>query len=288
MRRILLASLVAGLWLTQICAAQETGITPPQQAAAGDSLSIPTSGNGNATFYLMGPGSALKQTVQLGQAIQLNADALTASGRYVAILCTGTCRSTHFFVAPATVSNLSFLAHPSRALVRQNDAISGVVFPFDKFQNLVITSVTVNFQLNANKNNLFSRSVPTRLGVAWFRSGSGNSAGTAQLTASVNEVSAQRVLQLVASDPCNLRIKAQQVSKGIVVETDPVHDCSGNVVPDGTIVSFTANSSSGRSTVDAPIKQGVARAQLTPSGATTISAASGVVMGNEVRMEVRP
>ena len=286
MRQIIIASFMVGLCLMRIASAQE--LTPPQQATAGDSLSIPTSGNGDATFYLIGPGSSLKQTVHLGQAIQLSPDAIAASGRYAAILCGSTCTSAHFFVSPAAISSLSFLAHPSRALVRQNDAISGVVFTFDKFQNLVLTPTTVNFQINANKTNLFSRSIPTRLGLAWFRSGSGNTAGVAQLTASVNDLSAQRVLQLVASDPCNLRIKAQQISKGVVVETEPVHDCSGNIVPDGTIVSFTANSSTGRSTVDAPIKQGVARAQLTPSGATTISAASGVVMGNELRMEVRP
>jgi len=190
-------------------------------------------------------------------------------------------------VTPSTVSALSFLAHPSRALVKQNDSISGVVFPFDKFQNLVTTPVTVNFQLTANKANLFSRSVPTRFGVVWFRSNSGNSAGLALLTASTNNISAQRALQLVASDPCNLRIKAQPTAKGVLVETDPVHDCSGNIVPDGTMVTFTANSGAGRSTVDAPIKKGVARANLTPSGTTVISAASGVVMGNELRMDVK-
>ena len=72
-----------------------------------------------------------------------------------------------------------------------------------------------------------------------------------------------------------------------MVETDPVHDCSGNIVPDGTIVSFTATSADGRSTVDAPIKQGVARDQLTTLGEAVISAASGVVMGNELRMDVK-
>jgi hypothetical protein len=286
--RILIARFIVGLLQMQVCFGQEANLTPPQQATAGDSISIPTSGNGKATFYLVGPGSALKQTIRLGEAVQLGTSDLNASGRYVAVLCADTCKSSNFFVAPAAVSTLSFLAHPSRALVRQNDAISGVLFPFDKFQNLVTTPLTVNFQLSANKANLFSRSMPTRLGVAWFRSSSGNKAGVAQLTASVNNISAQRVLQLVASDPCNLRIKAQQIAKGVLVETDAVHDCSGNIVPDGTIVSFTANSSAGRSTVDAPIKRGIARAQLTPSGATTISAASGVVMGNELRMEVKP
>jgi hypothetical protein len=55
-------------------------------------------------------------------------------------------------------------------------------------------------------------------------------------------------------------------------------------VPDGTIVSFTAKSGKDTSTVDAPIKQGIARAQITAAGAVVVSAASGVVMGNELRM----
>jgi hypothetical protein len=67
-----------------------------------------------------------------------------------------------------------------------------------------------------------------------------------------------------------------------------VHDCSGNVLHDGTIVTFTATGPEGRDTVDAPIKQGIARAQMDSSGATTISVASGVVMGNEIRVGAQP
>jgi len=277
---------MAGFWLARICFAQE--LIPPQQVTAGGAFSIPSSGSGSATFYLFGPGSVLKKTIQLGQAIELSGEDVIAAGRYTAIACSDTCHSAKFFVTPAEPSSLTFIAHPSRALVKQDNSISGVVFPFDKFQNLVTIPVTVNFQLTANKANLFSRSVPTKLGVAWFRSNSGTTAGMALLTASVNNnLSSQSALQLVASDPCNLRIKAQQTARGVLVETDPVHDCSGNVVPDGTMVTFTANSNGGISTVDTPIKQGVARANLTPSGSTVISAASGVVMGNELRMDVR-
>jgi hypothetical protein len=69
-----------------------------------------------------------------------------------------------------------------------------------------------------------------------------------------------------------------------LVQTEPVHDCSGNPVPDGTIVSFTATAESGKSTVDAPVKKGIARAQMEASGPAVISGASGVVMGNEVRI----
>jgi hypothetical protein len=68
----------------------------------------------------------------------------------------------------------------------------------------------------------------------------------------------------------------------VLVETDPVRDCSGNAVPDGTIVSFTAVDSKGKTTVDAPIKKGIARTELPLSGNARISVASGVVIGNEI------
>jgi hypothetical protein len=69
-----------------------------------------------------------------------------------------------------------------------------------------------------------------------------------------------------------------------VVETEPVRDCAGNPVPDGTVVTFTARGGNETSTVDAPIKQGIARAQIIAAGPVVISAASGVVMGNELRL----
>jgi len=84
---------------------------------------------------------------------------------------------------------------------------------------------------------------------------SGKVAGPIQLIASVGDLNVRRVVRQVASDPCNLRIKAQRTAKGIVVETEPVRDCSGNAVPDGTIVTFTKTDGAGKSTVDAPINK---------------------------------
>jgi hypothetical protein len=105
-----------------------------------------------------------------------------------------------------------------------------------------------------------------------------------QITASINDVSTRRVVQQVASDPCRLQIKGQRNAKGFVVETEPVRDCTGNPVPDGTVVTFTARGAQGTDTVDAPIKKGIARAQMVGSGPVSISAASGVVMGNELHL----
>ena len=74
------------------------------------------------------------------------------------------------------------------------------------------------------------------------------------------------------------------MAKTIVVETDPIRDCSGNAVPDGTIVTFTETDSRGLSTVDARVKRGIARAELPLSENATISVAAGVVLGNEVHI----
>jgi hypothetical protein len=77
---------------------------------------------------------------------------------------------------------------------------------------------------------------------------------------------------------------AGRSGNSVIVETDPVRDCSGNAVPDGTIVSFIQTDSSGRSTVDARIKKGIARAQLPAADSATITVAAGVVLGNELHV----
>ena len=91
-------------------------------------------------------------------------------------------------------------------------------------------------------------------------------------------------MQQVAADACNLHLKAERNEKNILVQTDPVRDCAGNPVPDGTIVTFTEVDPSGRSTVDARIKKGFAQAELPLSNNATISVAAGVVVGNELHI----
>ena len=93
----------------------------------------------------------------------------------------------------------------------------------------------------------------------------------------------RRVVQEVAADPCSIHMSAQREQNGILVKTDPIRDCAGNPVPDGTIVTFTSTDAQGKSTVDARIKRGLAQAQLPASQDATISVASGVVVGNEIK-----
>jgi hypothetical protein len=272
--------------LSGFCRAQDFQV--PNAVTAGDEADISTAGSGKGTFYLIGPGVSRKSEVNLGENIHLQAQDTRNAGDYLAIVCSSTCRNTGFYVSAAKPVSLTFLVHPSRVPVAQGDAISGVALPFDQFHNLVLRPLTVNFQIASGDASLLSRPVPTQNGAAWFRASSGKSAGALQVTAAIDDLSVRRAVQQVASDPCNLRITGQRTKVGITVQTEPVRDCVGNPVPDGTIVTFTATSANEKSSVDAPIKRGIAQAQMMASGAASISAASGVVMGNEVRVGAQP
>ena len=280
-----LAVVATAVIASAFCAlAQDNNLRVPSNAVAGQPASIITTGSSSAMFYLSGPSISIKREVQLGQNIDLVASDLQSAGRYLAILCAETCQSAGFFVAPANPASLTFIVHPSRAPVGLNDVISVVAFPFDQFHNLVLRPNEIQFQVAAKSSAPAAHSVQTHDGVAWFRTSSGKSAGAMEIAASFGDLVARRVVQQVASDPCNLRIKGQRTTKGILVETEPVRDCSGNPVPDGTIVTFTAKNGHDVSFVDAPVKQDVARATIVAEGPVVISAASGVATGNELRV----
>jgi len=275
-------SIALGTVGSSISAAQD--LRAPSAVTAGEAVTISTTGSGKATFYLVGPGVANKSEVSLGGEIALRSQDLRDAGQYFAVLCSDSCHSASFYVMSAKPASLAFLVHPSRVPVAANDAVSGVALAFDRFGNLNLDPGTITFQLSAGKTSLLSRSVAAHDGIAWFRTTSGKSAGPLLVVASIGDLSARRNVQEVASEPCNLRITGQRTKDSLVVQTEPVHDCAGNPVPDGTIVSFTATDASGRSTVDAPIKRGIARAEIAASGPVVVSVASGVAMGNELRI----
>ena len=109
--------------------------------------------------------------------------------------------------------------------------------------------------------------------------------GAAKFVVRVGGVSSTRVIQEVPGDPCGLRINARPSGQRIELATDLVRDCSGNSVPDGTIVTFTETYPGGQATVDVPLKHGVAQVQMPAHSGAKISVASGVVMGNEIRWQ---
>lgn len=261
----------------------------PKQVTAGSAFSIPTTGSGSATFYLVGPSHSAKRQVKLGSGIEVAEDEVRTSGRYIATLCSSDgCESADFFVAAANPAHLSLLVHPSRVRVATNNAMSAVAFVFDKFHNLVLQPVPVEFHITVKDTPAFSKVLTSSNGVAWVHLNSARKEGPAQVVASIQADSEKRVVQQVASDACNLRIRAARKGKFIAVETEPVRDCSGNSVPDGTVVTFTKVDASGKTTVDAPVKRGVAKVDMPIQGEATISVASGVALGNEVRIGGTP
>jgi hypothetical protein len=272
--------LMAMLLLSCLPVAHAAQLHVPATITAGSGLTIPTSGNGDATFYLIGSGIAIKRTVQLGQDIELGHDDLKNAGRYL-ILLEGSGSAT-FFVTAGTTRALTFLARPSRVPADTPNVIAGTVFVFDKYRNLVLQPAPVKFELSLNGETV-ARTEMTKSGVAYIKLPSSKKVGAAEFIASSGDASVRRVVQEVASDPCSIQMSAQPAKNGILVQTAPIHDCAGNPVPDGTIVTFTLTDAKGKSTVDARIKQGVAEAQLPASGAGTISVASGVVVGNEIQ-----
>lgn len=172
---------------------------------------------------------------------------------------------------------MTLLVHPSRVPVSASNAISAVALVFDALHNMVMAPTPVKFNVGP-----VSQTRNSANGVAWIRLTSAPKAGPAKLEASIGKTSEVRVVQQVASDACNLNIRGSWAAKHFLVETAPVKDCKGNFVPDGTVVSFTKIDDGGKTTVDAPIKRGVAKVEMPVSGRARITVASGVAVGNEL------
>ena len=197
------------------------GLKAPKQATAGEGITI-TAGDGG-DLLLFGPGGATKRKVSAGD-VRIPGEDVRAAGRYMAILDDA---SAEFSVVAAKPSTVNFLARPSRVPVSRPDAISGVAFVFDDFQNLVQKPAPVKFDLSVKENAATTRTVESKNGIAFTRLPSANKEGAAQFVASVaGGTPVRRVVQQVASDACDLRMKAQKTDKSIIVETDPIKNYS--------------------------------------------------------------
>ena len=281
MRKLIFAGLIVLVSLFAADCARAAELNIPKDATAGQPLTISTSGSG--TLILVGPSEVIKRDFKPGS-VEIKAEELRSAGRWIAITRGDSKDSQVFWVKPGKPENLNFLARPSRVPVSRPNVITGVTFVFDQYQNLVLDPTPVNYKLSVAGTEA-AKTVTSNDGIAWTNSSSASKAGAAQFVASVGDTQVHRVVQQVAADPCNLRMHvAGKSGNRVVVETDPVRDCGGNPVPDGTIVSFIQTDSSGKSTVDARIKKGIARAELPAADSATITVAAGVVLGNELHV----
>jgi hypothetical protein len=257
----------------------------PKRVEAGSAFSIQTSGSGKAVLYIVGFGQVVRRELQLGDAASFAPGDLHNAGHYiVALLGQSGVDNGTLDVAPASqVANLSFLAKPSRLPVSLHDGISGAVYVFDAYQNLITAPTNVSFQLSGASGVAQTRTAQTRDGRAWTQMDSAAKEGAAHFAVHVGDISSTRIIQQVPGDPCALRMTARPSGQKIELQTDPLRDCSGNAVPDGTIVTFTEAYDGRQTTVDVPLKRGIAQAELPAYNGAKISAATGVVLGNEIR-----
>lgn len=286
MRILCCTFLLCSAFLAVSQAETPPGLRLPANVRAGETVAVSTSGNAaSETFYLIGPGHVAKRQFHAGDTIQIGSDEIAVAGTYQAITCNGEeCAITSFYVSPNRGAQLVFLVHPSRVPVGKLEAISAVTVVVDRFQNLALQPEGVTFRAIVKETSVSSPPQMTRNGVVWTRLNSGLRDGTVEIDASLGTLSERRVVQQVAAEPCKLSASAEHRGDRVVLQTEPVRDCRGNSVPDGTIVTFTKSDKLGRSTVDAPIKKGVARTEMGFAGPATISVASGVVVGNDIHM----
>jgi hypothetical protein len=281
---ILLVGLSMGI---SAATGQSGSLTVPASIEAGSAFSIQCGGSGNATLYIVGPGQLIKREVQLGKAAWFPAGSVGNAGHYVVFLSSPSMNQTGSLnVLPADKpADLTFIAKPSRLPVALQGGITGAAYVFDSYRNLITKPESVSFELSNSSSSTQTRVVQTRNGAAWTQMDSSPHEGKDQFVARVGDVSSTRVVSQVPGDPCSLKMNAKSTGDKVQLQTDPVRDCSGNAIPDGTIVTFTESYNDTRSTVDVPLKRGVASIEMPAHRGATISVASGVVLGNQIRWE---
>ena len=279
------AGALAGAIVFVTAAAAAIEIRVPPKIEAGGAFTIQTSGTGSANFYLLGPSLASKRTIQLSSGVAVAPDEVSNAGEYRAVVCAGSdCTSAAFEVRAGKPARLSFFLHPSRVPVSLPNAIDATAVISDRYDNLVLAPTNIRFEISGGSSPATVKVVTTDRGIAWMRLASSSKAGAVRIAAVLGDIQEPRIIHQVAAEACGLRLNARANGKKTVFDTDPVRDCAGNPLPDGTIVSFTKVDASGKTTVDAPLKKGVAQVELPLKGAARISVACGVVVGNELSL----
>jgi len=278
------AWLVSAIVLAAFQLAGAQGLTLPETIQAGAAFDVQISGTGNGTLYIVGPSQVLQQKVTLGQTASFDSGTLTNAGIYTVVL-TGGSSTEHrtLNVLPAKdAAHITFLARPSRLPVNLHNGISGAVYVFDAYHNLIIKPMPVSFDLTPPSGAAQQRKATTVDGAAWVQLNSTPKEGMGKFVASADGVTSQRIVEQVPGAPCRLQMSASRSGQQLELQTEPVRDCSGNAVPDGTIVTFTEDYKGMQSTVDVPLKRGIAKVEMPAHNGATITVASGVVLGNEI------
>jgi hypothetical protein len=124
-------------WITLLCVlvglsiasadAQISELRFPERVVAGTALSIPTTGSGTATCYIVGPGNAIRREFHLGETLSLTSNDLHNTGRYVVLLVATKTQSAQFDGAFSPALN-DELSETIASTANLPDGISGVAY----------------------------------------------------------------------------------------------------------------------------------------------------------------
>src|SRR5215467_12001944 len=108
MRKIIFVLMVIAVcWFAVDCArGQELRV--PQDAVAGQPLSIGV--NGSGTLYLIGPGQVIKRSYKPGTKVEIKGEELRSAGRWIAVVSGDSKQSQVFWVRPGKAEKINFLA----------------------------------------------------------------------------------------------------------------------------------------------------------------------------------
>jgi hypothetical protein len=269
--------------LSAWASAQEPNPSAPASVIAGKSFVISVAGRGKGILYILGPSHVLKREIDFGRDASIAGEDVSTSGIYQIVLCnTDSCTTKTLEVQPAPATRLGFLLHPSRIPVSIPNGVHGTAVTFDRYNNIALIPAKVTFRISPAGEKASEKVIQTVRGIAFFQMDSRPNQGMLEVTATLDDTTEPRVIQQVASEACGLRMTAVPAGALLRLQTDPIRDCKGNPLPDGTIVSFTKIDGAGKSTVDTPIKKDRAVAQFAVGGPARISVACGVVLGNEI------
>ncbi len=204
--------------------AQDETLNVPKSIEAGSAFSIQNAGSGEATLYIVGLGQVLKRTVQLGTPTYFPAGSIYDAGHYIVILAqaSGTTTGSLDVTPVSTPANLSFLAKPSRLPVGLHGGITGAVYVFDVYQNLIAAPTPVSFELSSPSGAVQKQMASTRAGAAWTEMDSTSQQGSSKFVARAGDVSSTSIIRQVPGDPCDLKMSAQPSGQQLDLQTAPV------------------------------------------------------------------
>jgi hypothetical protein len=145
-----------------------------------------------------------------------------------------------------------------------------VVVPFDEFGNPVAEDTPVTVRVRRPDNRITEQEITVSHLVAWTRIPSGTRAGRTTISVTTQDVyGPEATLLEVAAFPVSSTLEAEPRSAPangrelITLRTSVLVDQFGNVLPDGTLVTFVADAPNGdRRFVPAYTINGVAEAPL--------------------------